>query len=128
MVFGSEGVSTESVQVDVFLQCYTGGHLTPRFCKQATFDGAKEKGDLMANMLSQQHPTTPTAPQHGFGMPTPGTSASPWSTSAEMGERLQTAQREERRTVPAKKLKRIQEEQREKLRRAEEEEQERATH
>ncbi|KAG9669150.1 hypothetical protein KCU99_g7291, partial [Aureobasidium melanogenum] len=77
-------------------------------------------------MISQNHPTTPTVPQNGFGMPTPGTSGSPWSTSAEVRERLQAAQREGRRTIQANKLKRIQEEQQENLRRAAEEQQETA--
>ncbi|KAH0350658.1 hypothetical protein KCU83_g4683, partial [Aureobasidium melanogenum] len=96
-------------------------HVTPDLEREM----ARRTRDLMADMLSQQHPTTPTPRGHQFGMPTPGTSASPWSTSAEVRERLQTAQREERRTVQVNKFKRIQEEQQERLRRAEEEEQER---
>ncbi|KAG9700851.1 hypothetical protein KCU95_g940, partial [Aureobasidium melanogenum] len=60
-------------------------------------------------------------------MPTPSTSASPWSTSAEVQERLQAAQREGRLRIQANKLKRIQDEQQEEFRRAEGEERDRVS-
>ncbi|KAG9515992.1 hypothetical protein KCV07_g7020, partial [Aureobasidium melanogenum] len=100
----------------------SSAHVTPDLEREM----ARRTRDLMANMISQNHPTTPTVPQNGFGMPTPGTSGSPWSTSAEVRERLQAAQREGRRTIQANKLKRIHEEQQENLRRAAEEQQETA--
>ncbi|KAH0153405.1 hypothetical protein KCU67_g9477, partial [Aureobasidium melanogenum] len=100
----------------------SSAHVTPDLEREM----ARRTRDLMANMISQNHPTTPTVPRNGFGMPTPGTSGSPWSTSAEVRERLQAAQREGRRTIHANKLKRIQEEQQENLRRAAEEQQETA--
>ncbi|KAG9950390.1 hypothetical protein KCU85_g3730, partial [Aureobasidium melanogenum] len=99
-------VGLDSAQVTLDLEC----------------EMARRTRDLMAGMLSQQHQATPTTAPNGLGLLTPGTSASPRSTSAEVLERLQAVQREERLRIQANKLKRIQDEQQERLRRAEEEE------
>ncbi|KAH0346059.1 hypothetical protein KCU81_g4159, partial [Aureobasidium melanogenum] len=88
---------------------------------------ARRTRGLMAGMLSQQHQNSPTTAPNGLGLLTPGTSASTWSTSAEVLERLQAVQREGRRKVQAKKLERIQNEQQEESRRAEEEERDRVS-